>query len=121
MGPKSFTFLLSLIACEVACFVFMQEAYCITSDIYNKGYQTRVKLTGINDQDFTNNSQTLYDAESSITNTREARKIFPFNLLSKPKVSKLYLVNGTLCRFVGFAPVCTTLSTTPLLRKFAHV
>lgn len=56
-------------------------------------------------------------ANLSAVNPREARRIFPFNLLNKPKVSKLYLVNGTLCRFVGFAPVCTTLSTTPLLRK----
>lgn len=46
---------------------------------------------------------------------REARKMkfFP-NFMRKPKVSPLYLVNGTVCRFVNTQPVCTTLSTTGL-------
>lgn len=56
---------------------------------------------------------------SSFADNRESRKLFMLtkSFLSKPKVSKLYLVNGTLCRFVNLTPVCTTLSTTPLLRK----
>lgn len=36
---------------------------------------------------------------------------------SKPKASPLYLVNGTVCRFVNSSPICTTLATTGLLRK----
>ena len=50
--------------------------------------------------------------------TRAARKLGLFsNVLSKPKVSPLYLVNGTVCRFVNSQPICTTLSTTGLFRK----
>jgi len=49
---------------------------------------------------------------------RESRR---FNILrriwNQPKSSPLYLINGTVCRFINFAPVCTTLSTTGLLRK----
>jgi len=46
---------------------------------------------------------------------REARKIkfFP-NFMRKPKISPLYLLNGTVCRFVNSQPICTTLSTTGL-------
>ena len=46
---------------------------------------------------------------------RQSRKMkfFP-NLMRKPKVSPLYLVNGTVCRFVNAQPICTTLSTTGL-------
>lgn len=48
---------------------------------------------------------------------RSARKMNLFkNVLSKPKVSPLYLINGTVCRFVNQQPICTTLSTTGLLR-----
>lgn len=49
--------------------------------------------------------------------TGELRRINPFKLLtinSKPRVSPLYLINGTVCRFINFQPVCTTLSTTGL-------
>lgn len=49
---------------------------------------------------------------------RRARKMGLFkNVLNKPKVSPLYLVNGTVCRFVNTQPICTTLSTTGLFRK----
>lgn len=56
--------------------------------------------------------------EDKINLHRQSRKI---NLLkgiwNKPKVSPLYLVNGTVCRFVNSVPICTTLATTGLLRK----
>lgn len=49
---------------------------------------------------------------------RDGRKMNLFsNVLNKPKVSPLYLVNGTVCRFVNSQPICTTLSTTGLFRK----
>lgn len=49
---------------------------------------------------------------------REARKMRLLGgIWNKPKMSPLYLVNGTVCRFVNGAPVCTTLSTSGLLRK----
>lgn len=49
---------------------------------------------------------------------RGSRKMgFLGNMWNKPRMSPLYLVNGTVCRFVNGAPVCTTLSTTGLLRK----
>lgn len=35
-------------------------------------------------------------------------------LMVKSRISPLYLINGTVCRFVNFQPVCTTLSTTGL-------
>jgi hypothetical protein len=48
----------------------------------------------------------------------ESRRINPLRLLmSKPRISPLYLINGTVCRFVNFQPVCTTLSTTGLSGK----
>lgn len=50
---------------------------------------------------------------------REARRLnFWRNLWNKPKVSPLFLVNGTVCRFINSTPICTTLQTTGLLRKF---
>lgn len=53
---------------------------------------------------------------------RKSRKINFFkNVLNKPKVSPLYLVNGTVCRFVNSQPICTTLSTTGLLRKYKRL
>lgn len=49
---------------------------------------------------------------------RHARR---FNLLrglwNRPRSSPLYLVNGTVCRFVNATPICTTLSTSGLIRK----
>lgn len=51
---------------------------------------------------------------------RESRRMGPLrslNLFNKPKVSPLYLINGTVCRFVNSNPICTTLSTQGLLRK----
>lgn len=48
----------------------------------------------------------------------ESRRVSPFRLLlGKPRVSPLYLINGTVCRFVNFQPICTTLSTTGLTGK----
>lgn len=38
-------------------------------------------------------------------------------LLSRPRSSPLYLINGTVCRFINSIPLCTTLSTTGLPRK----
>lgn len=50
---------------------------------------------------------------------RAARKInFLRGMWNKPKFSPLYLVNGTVCRFINSSPICTTLSTTGLLRKY---
>lgn len=55
--------------------------------------------------------------------SRESRRFGPVrsnlgSLWSKPKVSPLYLINGTVCRFVNSNPICTTLSTQGLLRKY---
>lgn len=49
--------------------------------------------------------------------SRRARKLFKNMLQMKPKISPLYLVNGTVCRFVNTQPICTTLSTSGLFRK----
>lgn len=49
---------------------------------------------------------------------RSSRKIRSLSSLwNRPRTSPLYLVNGTVCRFVNGAPICTTLSTSGLLRK----
>lgn len=64
--------------------------------------------------------KTSLDDEQASTGSRarEARKMSLFNgLWNKPKISPLYLINGTVCRFVNAAPICTTLSTQGLLRK----
>jgi hypothetical protein len=39
------------------------------------------------------------------------------SVLNQPKVSPLYLINGTVSGFVNSQPICTTLSTTGLFRK----
>lgn len=62
-----------------------------------------------------------YQANGS-GNGRESRRFAPVrsnlgSLWNKPKVSPLYLINGTVCRFVNSNPICTTLSTQGLLRK----
>lgn len=51
-------------------------------------------------------------------NGRAMRKI---NLLGNlfQKRQPLYLVNGTVCRFVNAIPICTTLSTSGVLRKLS--
>jgi hypothetical protein len=57
-------------------------------------------------------------AAKMVPTSRDARKLGLFsNVLNKPKVSPLYLINGTVCRFVNSQPICTTLSTTGLFRK----
>lgn len=57
-------------------------------------------------------------ASRATTGQRDARKMNILrNIMNRPKVSPLYLVNGTVCRFVNSQPICTTLSTTGLLRK----
>lgn len=66
-----------------------------------------------------------YDAASSQQRdnnqhqqARDARRLPSMgSLWNKPKVSPLYLINGTVCRFVNSNPICTTLSTQGLLRK----
>lgn len=51
-------------------------------------------------------------------NWREARKInFLKDMFAKTKAGPLYLINGTLCRFVNNAPICTTLSTNGFFRN----
>lgn len=60
-------------------------------------------------------------AAGSQSSRRAARKInFLRAMWNKPKFSPLYLVNGTVCRFINSSPICTTLSTTGLLRKYLH-
>lgn len=50
--------------------------------------------------------------------SRSARlNMFRLGFGTKTRVSPLYLINGTVCRFVNFQPVCTTLSTTGLVSK----
>lgn len=50
---------------------------------------------------------------------RESRKFKLFDIWNKPKTSPLYLINGTVCRFVNSNPICTNLSTTGLFGKFS--
>lgn len=50
---------------------------------------------------------------------RESRKFKLFDIWNKPKTSPLFLINGTVCRFVNSNPICTNLSTTGLFRKFS--
>lgn len=53
-------------------------------------------------------------------NNRASRKVNILNgFWNKPKISPLYLINGTVCRFVNSAPICTTLSTQGLLREYS--
>lgn len=49
---------------------------------------------------------------------RESRKLKLFDIWNKPKTSPLFLINGTVCRFVNSSPICTNLSTTGLFRKY---
>lgn len=58
-------------------------------------------------------------SEGRTLGRRESRKMkfFP-NFMKKPRVSPLYLVNGTVCRFVNSQPICTTLSTTGLFGEY---
>lgn len=57
-------------------------------------------------------------AASNRLDAETRRVVNPFRLLmAKPRVSPLYLINGTVCRFVNFQPICTTLSTTGLTGK----
>lgn len=67
--------------------------------------------------DSRNHGSSMYSSGLSSGN-RDARRM---NLLSglwnRPKASPLYLVNGTVCRFINSSPICTTLATTGLLRK----
>lgn len=67
-----------------------------------------------------NNEERRARLELSASFQRDARGLRKINLLggmwNKPKASPLYLINGTVCRFVNGAPICTTLSTTGLLR-----
>lgn len=49
---------------------------------------------------------------------RESRKMNLFRKpWFKPKASPLFLVNGTVCRYVNQVPVCTFLTTSGLMRK----
>lgn len=49
---------------------------------------------------------------------RESRKMNLFRKpWFKPKSSPLFLVNGTVCRYVNQVPVCTFLTTSGLMRK----
>lgn len=50
---------------------------------------------------------------------RETRALKLFNGLWNKKPGPLYLVNGTVCRFISNAqPICTTLQTKGLIRKY---
>lgn len=50
---------------------------------------------------------------------KEARAVSLLRaVIKRPKVSPLYLINGTVCRFVNAQPICTTLSTTGIARKY---
>lgn len=54
----------------------------------------------------------------SFDRARESRRFNIFNQLwTRPRASPLYLVNGTVCRFLNNVPICTTLQTTGLMRK----
>lgn len=54
----------------------------------------------------------------SLDNGRTPKKINLFrNLLNKQRFSPLYLINGTVCRFVNSGPICTTISTNGLPGK----
>lgn len=58
------------------------------------------------------------DARQEANGRRESRKFKLFDIWNKPKTSPLYLINGTVCRFVNSNPICTNLSTTGLFRKY---
>lgn len=78
-------------------------------------------MQGANEQLQSPNQPRLLVTSQSGPKAREARKLGLFsNVLTKPKVSPLYLVNGTVCRFVNSQPICTTLSTTGLFRKYSE-
>lgn len=50
---------------------------------------------------------------------KESKRFNIFNgLWNRVRSSPLYLVNGTVCRSVNGSPICTTLATTGLLRKY---
>lgn len=71
------------------------------------------------DDDYQDNHHKVVAIHPEVFVSREGRKMnFLRGVWNKPKSSPLYLVNGTVCRFVNSAPICTTLSTTGLLRKF---
>lgn len=66
---------------------------------------------------FRHNSSALQD-KTDAKRRLESRTINLLrNIWNKPKVSPLYLLDGTVCRFVNYQPICTTLSTTGINRK----
>lgn len=75
-------------------------------------------IDGLIEEDHHRESEFRKRVTRDLNGARGARKM---NLLggmwNKPRVSPLYLINGTVCRYVNGAPVCTTLSTSGLLRK----
>lgn len=82
----------------------------------NKKLETTVEDSNPNEQEDVPDVKKAMVSE--LHGGRESRKL-PLirKMWNKPKISPLYLINGTVCRFVNTTPICTTLSTTGLLRK----
>lgn len=75
-------------------------------------------IDGLLEEDDNRDSAIRKRVTRDLDGSRESRKMRLLGgIWNKPKMSPLYLVNGTVCRFVNGAPVCTTLSTSGLLRK----
>lgn len=91
----------------------INSLFKLNTEVLSDGDDFEAKVNAIDKL----NPNDRYDF-SSRGKSRESRRInFLRGLWNKPKVSPLYLVNGTVCRFVNTTPICTTLTTTGLLRK----
>lgn len=83
-----------------------------------ENYQSQ-STSGQTQKVITNRISGNSEAQSQSSGGREARKMNLFQgMWRKPKVSPLYLINGTVCRFVDAVPICTTLSTNGLICKY---
>lgn len=63
-------------------------------------------------------AQQQQQQQQQLQQLRNPRKINFFTNkwhMARQRVSPLYLINGTVCRFVNMQPICTTLYTTGLL------
>lgn len=90
--------------------------------------ETETQTEKIDDISETTSSHEDEIQEGETINARTSREVNSeqriarrFSLLrglwNRSRSGPLYLVNGTVCRFVNATPICTTLSTSGLIRK----
>lgn len=69
-------------------------------------------IDGLIEEDLHRDSEIRKRVARDLNGGRQSRKIGLLGgFWNKPKLSPLFLVNGTVCRLINRAPVCTSLST----------